>query len=328
MLKESHSIASQEFKISHLDWLIIDDDHQIQINLRLNPKVVRQIEQDIKELNTRPIADRKIIYRLDKQKLLKVLGSSVGVAAPSQVKPAQGTIVIWTFYDDNPDKKLNVSSQPILRTVMYIDGDMTQKVHKSFLANPEADRILEAHSFAIAQISRQLISAIADYLQELIRPWAIATISSVATYTWGKSLLPKPLWIWSIAVFLGVLAIFLISSKLKSKLQSSSLKSPTFTQKLNFKFSRRLGRLIRKIFDNPLCQIGAIAILLSAIIGLILTESKLTIAHPLISIIHSINLRTEPYLPLAIVSARKMIVSIFTMLFPSVIQLIFKLIIK
>ena len=312
------------------EWLDIGDDHQI--NLRLNLKVLTQIEQDIKELktlNTLLIADREVIYPLDKQKLLKVFGSGVGA-----VSPYQGVIVIWTYYDDNSEEKsaqkleITPKKSPVLRTVMHIDGDMTQKVRQNILSHPEADRILQAHGFAIAQISRQLTSAIADYLEEQIRPWVIATVSSVATYTWGESFLhlpPNQLWLWAIAIFLGVLAIFLISSKLKFL----GLILSGFTQKLSSKFSQKLGRLIRKIFDNPLCQFGAIAIILSALIGLILT--KFAIGHPLTWIIYNINFFAEPYLPLAIVSGRKMIMSLIGKLifqFPCVIQFIFERVIK
>ncbi|MFM7887699.1 MAG: hypothetical protein ACKPCM_13635, partial [Pseudanabaena sp.] len=72
------------------EWLPIVEE---EIIVRLNPKVLAQIEEDTSGFSDRLNRDGDIIYRLNSQDLLQVLASSVGIA-----KSSQGAIVIWTYY--------------------------------------------------------------------------------------------------------------------------------------------------------------------------------------------------------------------------------------
>ena len=211
------------------DWLAIVDD---EIVLRLTPSVLTQIDLDTKGIsvgNNLYKRDAEIIYRINSQKLLQVLASSLGMASKRQ-----GAIAIWTYYTDGKQDLSASEPSPILRTLMSIDGDLSQKVSQDILKHPQADRILKVHSFLVGQVSQQFVTAIADYIEEKLRPFAIATVSFVTTITWceplqniGKrfsfsaalvALLADQCLKIAIAAPIVVLMIWWIYSKLYSKL--------------------------------------------------------------------------------------------------------------
>jgi len=126
------------------DWLAIVEE---EIIVRLNPKVLAQIEEETSGFSDRHNRNGEIIYKLNNQELLQVLASSVGMTPSSQ-----GAITIWTYYNDLPRKSRNagkaqldqvseVKPSPILRTLMNVDGDLSQKVCQDILQHPLSDRI-------------------------------------------------------------------------------------------------------------------------------------------------------------------------------------------
>ncbi|WP_055074802.1 hypothetical protein [Pseudanabaena sp. 'Roaring Creek'] len=316
------------------EWLAIAND---EISLRLNPNVVEQIDLDTKGLANYGLLDRaEIIYKFKSQELLQVLASSVGIASLRQ-----GAIVIWTYYTESTETiaetiSASVSSSPslltespILRTLMNIDGDLCQKICQDILYHPQADRILKAHSFIVSQISRQFLTAIVDYVEEKLRPFAIAMISFVTTITWcdplrdiGKRLSWSPLvislltnpWMVAIAAPITVLSIWWIFSRLNIDLPTL----PKFNQKL-------LANLLQ-ILESPVFRFIAIA----AILTLLLCWVALLFLQPINgrfdNLIQTFTSYLEPYLPLAIISLRKGIVSVLGQIFlryPFFVKLIF-----
>lgn len=282
------------------NWLAIVDD---EIRLRLNPSVLAQIDLDIQGL----AAENEIIYRVNSQELLQVLASSAGMAAQRQ-----GAIVIWTYYTDKIGNSPEAKRSLILRTLINIDGDINQKVCQDILTNPQADRILKAHSFLVSQISRQFLTAIADYVEEKLRPFAIATVSFATTITWceplqnlGKRLnlpesfslfLTSQCWHMAIAAPIVVLMIWWIFSKLNLTLPN--------TPKLAKKFFSYLLQLL----ESPIFRLVAIVAIIILIVCWIALKFTNPIgrANTLIGVIESY---VEPYIPVAIISLRQWIVS-------------------
>ena len=299
------------------NWLAIVDD---EIRLWLNPSVLAQMDRDTQGL----AAENEIIYRVNSQELLQVLASSVGMSAKRQ-----GAIVIWTYYTDEIGNSPEAKQSLILRTLINIDGDLNQKVCQDVLTNPQADRILKAHSFLVSQISRQFITAIADYVEEKLRPFAIATVSFVTTITWceplqklGKRLdlpenfnlaLTSQCWHIAIAAPIVVLMIWWISSKLNLTLPNT----PKVAKNL---FTRLLQLLESPIFR--LVAVVAIIILIFCWIALKFT-SPIGRANTLIGVLESY---LEPYIPVAIISLRQWIISGLGTIFfryPFFVKLIF-----
>jgi fumarate reductase subunit D len=303
------------------DWLAIIDD---EISLWLNPTVLDQID-----LDTQGLADtNEIIYRVNSRDLLQVLASSAGIAAKQQ-----GAIAIWTYYTDKIGDLVDLTetepSPPILKTLMHMDGDVSQKVAEDILRHLRADRILKAHSFLVSQISRQFLTAITDYVEEKLRPFAIATVSFVTTITWceplqnlGKRLdlpesfslfLTSQCWHMAIAAPIVVLMIWWISSKLNLTLPNT----PKLAKRV---FTRLLNLLESPIFR--LVAVLAIIILLFCWIALKFT-APLGRANTLIGLLESY---LEPYLPIAIISLRQWIVNALGKIFlryPFFVKLIF-----
>jgi len=300
------------------DWLAIVDD---EISFRLNPKILAQIALDTKGLTD----DNEIIYRVNSQELLPILASSVGIAAQKQ-----GAIAIWTYYTDNVDILSEAKPSPILRTLMNIDGDLSQKVCRDILKHPHADRILKTHSFLIGQISRQFLTAIIDYVEVKLRPFAIATVSFVTVITWcdplqnlGKRFsfsadftasLANQCWTMAIAAPIVVLMIWWIYAKL-------NLTLPPLP-----KFSQKLFTNLLKLLESQFFRLVAIAVAVILIFCGIAIQVAIPIDDHANSFIVTLEALVEPYLPVAIISLRKWIVSRLGKIFfryPFFVKLIF-----
>ena len=305
------------------DWLAIVDD---EISLRLSPSVLKEIDLDTEGLATS--YDRhheaEVIYKVNSQQLLQVLASSVGMASLRQ-----GAIVIWTYYTDVTGEKVCEPSL-ILRTLINIDGDLSQKICQDILKHPQSDRILKVHSFLIGQISRQFVTAIADYIEEKLRPFAIATVSFVTTVTWSEplqnigkwfnlpanliSLLANQRWSIAIAAPITVLMIWWIYSKL-------NLKLPTLS-KVNEKFFTNLLKLL----EGRIFRLVAFFVVIILFLGWAAIKVSIPIDDHLHSLIMTSESYLEPYLPIAIISLRKSIVSGLGTIFfryPFFVKLIF-----
>ena len=306
------------------DWLAIVDD---EINLWLNPRVLSQIDRDTQGL----AVDNEIIYKINSQELLQVLASSVGMAAHRQ-----GAIAIWTYYTDK--KKIsgleeNSSSKqpsPILRTLMNIDGDLSQKVCADIFQHPQADRLFKAHSFLVGQISLQLITAIEDYIEEKLRPFSIAIASFLFTITWQEPLqkiakqfkvpetLIEPLTNQSLQIAIAapivVLLIWWISAKLKLSL-------PTIPRVI-----QKFGADLLKLLESQNFQIVAIAVVITLVFCAIALKWLIPPNSPINNFVMTMQSWIEPYLPVAIISLRKWIIGSLGKIFlryPIFVKLIF-----
>jgi hypothetical protein len=148
-------------------WLTIDDD---ELKLQLSLDVLMQVEADMAEFASR---DRTaIIYKLDSELLLPVLASGFGI---SKAFNAKGAIAVWTYYDQIS------TTVPIVRTLLTLDGDLSQKVNQQFLQSPIAERIISVHSFLIGQISQQIVTVITEYIYLRLQPYVIGFSTYVAT---------------------------------------------------------------------------------------------------------------------------------------------------
>jgi hypothetical protein len=197
--------------------------------------------------------------------------------------------------------------------LISIDGDLSQKVCQDILKHPQSDRILKAHSFLISQISRQFVTAIADYVEEKLRPFAIATVSFVTTITWDEPLqkigkqfnLPANLidslanqrWSITITAPITVLMVWWIYSKL-------NLKLPTLP-----KDSQKFFTNLLKLLESQIFQFLAIVVVLTLFLGWVAIKVAIPINEHLHGLIMTSQSYLEPYLPIAIISLRKSIVS-------------------
>ena len=286
------------------EWLAIVDD---EIKLWLSPSVLMQIEQDILEINSK--VNNEVIYKLNSQELLQVLASSVGIASLRQ-----GAIVIWTYYNDldSGDLDSRITRSPILRTLIDIDGKLSQKVCLDILSHPLGDRILKAHGYLVGQVSRQFVTAIADYIEAKLRPFTIATISMATAIAWCDPLrklgekyhLPDVVigncWRIVIAAPITILLIWWINSKLLWSLPSLP------------KSIQEFGQLLLKLLESRIFQIVAIAVMAILFVSWIASWLMITFTHmdaQLSRSLHDLVTYVEPYLPVAILSLRKWIVS-------------------
>jgi len=320
------------------EWLAIVND---EIILRLNPTVLTQIEQESRGFVERYDQHENIIYNLNSQELLQVLASSVGLAPLSQ-----GTLIIWTYYTDITGKNItdkngsisnlpDLNQLPILRTLINIDGDLSQKVCQDILKHDLGDRILKAHSYIVGQISGQFVTAIANYIEVKLRPFTIAAISMVTVFAWCEPLqkfgskwqLPDVVigncWNMIIAAPITILAIWWINSKLPFKLPSL----PKFKRNFATIFVQRLGKIILKLLESRILQMVAIAVIaILVLIWLLTTFANLPIDDQLNRVIGNIESDVESYLPIAIISLRKLIVNTLGKMFlryPFFVKLIF-----
>ncbi|MFM7887544.1 MAG: hypothetical protein ACKPCM_12815, partial [Pseudanabaena sp.] len=204
------------------------------------------------------------------------------------------------------------SSLPILRTLINIDGDLTQKACQDILQHPLSDRIFKAHSFIVRQISRQFMTAIEDYVEAKLRPFAIATISMVTVLTWCEPLrqhfhlsdaLIGNCWSIIIAAPITVLIIWWLISKLPFQL-------PDLPKSL-----LDIGKWLVAILESRFLQIVAIVIIAALTLSWLAVNFALPTNAPLKRSIDSIQHFAEPYLPIAIISLRKLIVSILGKIF-------------
>ena len=319
------------------EWLAIVDD---EIILRLNPTVLMQIEQESLGFVERYDQNEDIIYNLNSQELLQVLASSVGLAPLSQ-----GALIIWTYYTDITNKNGSINNLPdlnqlpILRTLINIDGDLSQKVCQDILKHHLGDRILKAHSYIVGQISGQFVTAIANYIEVKLRPFTIAAISTATVFAWCEPLrklgtkwqLPDVVigncWNIIIAAPITVLAIWWINSKLPFKLPSS----PKFNRNFASIFVQRLGKIILKLLESRILRMVAIAVIAILVLmwlsgWLLTTFAQYPIDGQLNRVIRNIESDIEAYLPIAIISLRKLIVNTLGKIFlryPFFVKLIF-----
>ena len=319
------------------EWLAIVDD---EIILRLNPTVLMQIEQESLGFVERYDQNEDIIYNLNSQELLQVLASSVGLAPLSQ-----GALIIWTYYTDITNKNGSINNLPdlnqlpILRTLINIDGDLSQKVCQDILKHHLGDRILKAHSYIVGQISGQFVTAIANYIEVKLRPFTIAAISTATVFAWCEPLrklgtkwqLPDVVigncWNIIIAAPITVLAIWWINSKLPFKLPSL----PKFNRNFASIFVQRLGKIILKLLESRILRMVAIAVIASLVLmwlsgWLLTTFAQYPIDGQLNRVIRNIESDVEAYLPIAIISLRKLIVNTLGKIFlryPFFVKLIF-----
>ena len=319
------------------EWLAIVDD---EIILRLNPTVLMQIEQESLGFVERYDQNEDIIYNLNSQELLQVLASSVGLAPLSQ-----GALIIWTYYTDITNKNGSINNLsdlnqlPILRTLINIDGDLSQKVCQDILKHHLGDRILKAHSYIVGQISGQFVTAIANYIEVKLRPFTIAAISTATVFAWCEPLrklgtkwqLPDVVigncWNIIIAAPITVLAIWWINSKLPFKLPSL----PKFNRNFASIFVQRLGKIILKLLESRILRMVAIAVIAILVLmwlsgWLLTTFAQYPIDGQLNRVIQNIESDIEAYLPIAIISLRKLIVNTLGKIFlryPFFVKLIF-----
>ena len=272
-------------------WLAIVGE---QIIVRLDPQVLTQIEEDTLGFADRLTDDADIIYKLNSQDLLQVLASSVGMSPSSQ-----GAIVIWTYYND----------LPILRTLMNVDGDLSQKVCQDLLQHPLSDRIVKAHVLIVSQISRQLLTAIADYVEMKLRPLTLATISMVTVFAWceplkkfGKDIyLPDAVigncWSIIIAAPLTVLILWWLISRLPFQIPDLP------------KSWQQLGRNLLYVLESRVLQIVAIAVIAILFLGWLAVPLILPVDAQLSHLLGNIRTYVDLCLPIAVISLRKLIIS-------------------
>jgi hypothetical protein len=174
----------------------------------------------------------------------------------------------------------------------------------------------------VGQISRQFTTAIAEYIEIKLRPFTIAVISMVTVFAWCEPLrklgeglhLPDAVigncWSIIIAAPLTVLAIWWINSKLPFKLSSL----PLFQSSSAQKFFQKLGKVLIVFLESRGLRILAIAIIGFMFLGWLVSRVATNFAHfpidgQLNHIIRTFESYAEPYLPIAIVSLRKLIVN-------------------
>ena len=309
------------------DWLAVVED---QIIVCLNPNVLTQIEHDnFENGDDRTDSEQEIIYRLNSQALLRVLASSVGLSKINR----QGAIVIWTYYSDTNENFLsdlqNLSGRlseslsersPIVRTLLNIDGDLHQKVCYEILKHPLGDRILKVHSYIIGQISGQFKTVIGDYLEAKLRPLSLAIISMVTVLTWcdplrkiGKELnLPDFVfgncWLTVSVVPIAILLVWWLHSKLSFKLPNFLSSGGKSNQKSLQKNLQKFGKYLLKLLDGRIFRFVAIAVIGCLFLSwLFLALVKLPVDSQIVQVIRMIESYIEPYLPIAIISLRKLI---------------------
>ena len=321
-------------------WLEIIEN---EIVLCLTPEVLTQIEQDrLTFAASRLIASPKpnddhVIYRLNSRELLSLLATSISS------KPAQaqgGAITIWTYYRDrladSPIKPYSAEITPILQTVIYLDGDFHQRICWDILEHPLSDRICQAHGYVIGQISHQVVQAIANYIDEKLRPWTIATISAVTVFGWcdplkalGQKLnLPDPIlsncWGMVITAPVVMLALLWMAEQLPWRL-------PPLPQKLAIT-GRNFGKTLLNFLESRFLQTLAIACITFMLAsGALIYWADIPRNSTEWQIIDLIQDWIEPYLPIALISIRKRLTNLVVDLFrryPLVIKLIFKRFLK
>jgi hypothetical protein len=305
------------------DWLAIVEE---AITVRLDPQVLAQIEKDTLGFTDRLTHDGDIIYKLSSQDLLQVLASSVGMSPLSQ-----GAIIIWTYYNNLPQQSENQiknesdgadlsetnqspNQSPMLRTLINVDGDLSQKVCQDLLQHPLGDRIVKAHGFIISQISRQLLTAIADYVEMKLRPMVIASISMVTVFAWcdplqklGENIhLPDAVigncWGIIITTPVTVLIIWWLLSKLPLQLDLP-------------KSMQRFSKNLLYVLESRVLQIVAIAIITILLLGWLAVTFILPVDAQLGRLLRNVQSYAEPYLPIAVISLRKLIISNLSKIF-------------
>ncbi|OIP69687.1 MAG: hypothetical protein AUK48_14330 [Oscillatoriales cyanobacterium CG2_30_44_21] len=275
---------------------IIDDE----IVVKLSPIAIAQVEQERQKDSHRD--GREILYRLDSHKLLEVLASSLGIASLRQ-----GAIIIWTYFVEEPSQP-EEHQTPILRTLINIDGDLTQKICRDILEHPLADRLFTVHSYLIGQISQQLTTALNDYIEQKIRPLEIGFVTFTGAIAWNDPIInisqrlsfPTPL----MNIVMSQYSAILIAVVTVVLWRLISL------QFLPNSYQRAIGRLFKNIqlfLENKYSQYVAIAVV-SIFIGCSIALAQKSLSPNTQAIINTIKPWTELYLPIALISLRKLII--------------------
>jgi len=300
---------------------IVDD----QIVMRLSPIAIAQIDQDRLQSNARlgtKVGTKEILYKLDSSKLLQVLASSLGIASSRQ-----GAIIIWTYFEaDSSNAEQEQLSAPILRTLITIDGDLTQKICQEILEHPSADLLLRVHSYLIGQISQQLTTAIADYIAKKIRPIEIICVTFTAAIAWNDQFVAisqrlnfPPQFINIFISQYSVILITLVAVVLWKFWSVKLLPIPRQRAVARF-FSN-----FQLFLGNQYLQYVAIAAVSIFIVCTIATTQNFFSPNTQI-IISELKLWTKLYLPIALLSLRKPITRAIGKLFlriPFLVKLIF-----
>jgi hypothetical protein len=252
------------------NWLTIDDN---ELKLQLSPDILMQVEADIAEVANH---DRKaIIYKLDSEQLLPVFASGLGISTSCAAK---GAIVVWTYYGELFGK------EPIMRTLLTLDGDLSQKVSQKALQYPISERIFSVHSFLVGQISQQIVTVITEYIYLQLQPYILGFSIYVTTRLYlcdpvrvvvnglaNSSILPNGLQIainrltdcntLAIALTLFALAIWWLVIKSPLAIFMKSLKKrqgsrSKFSLSLVKSFIHSLNQLSIRLFNKSLRQLG------------------------------------------------------------------------
>ncbi|PZU99878.1 MAG: hypothetical protein DCE90_00875 [Pseudanabaena sp.] len=291
-----------------------------EVVVRLSPIAIAKIDQDRLQ-NPKPRgAAREILYKLDSSKLLQVLASSLGIASLRQ-----GAIIIWTYFEEE-SRKSEDNQAPILRTLITIDGDLTQKIRRDILEHPSADRLFKVHNYLIGQISQQLTTAIADYVAQKIRPIEIALVTFTAAIVWNDQVIaisqrlnfPQPL----INILASQFSSILITIVAVVLWRLSSLKVfPMLSQRA----IARLFSNLQLFLENSYLQFAAIAAVCIFMISSIALTQEI-VSPDTRTIINELKQWTEIYLPVALICLRKLIIRAIGKIFlriPFLMKLIF-----
>lgn len=301
------------------DWLTIVDD---EVVLRLSPIALSQIEQE-RQQNIADGIEQEIIYRLDSKKLLSVLASSMGIASSRH-----GAMIVWTYFDEDSTLALQqkTPTSPILRTLLALEGDLTQKICRDILQHPDADRILAAHSYLIGQISKQIVTVIADYVAKKIQPIEIAVISFTTAIFWSELLV-----VIGKRFSLPTVTLDIVTTQPTTIIVAGLVvifwwlvKNIPFFKAIQKKIKQLPQNLITILGKQYLQYVAIAAIVISVICSMGLDQ--ISTDPNFQTIVADLKLWTGLYLPIALVSLRKPIEALLGIVFlriPFVMKLIF-----
>jgi len=298
------------------DWLAIIGD---EVHLRLHPRLLRQIELERSELDIRQRVE--MLYKIDSKDLVQVLASSLGYAPNCK---ATGALIVWTYYDAISP------TEPILRTLIDVDGDLSQKASQDMLRSPIANRLIQAHSYVIGQISQQLVTVISDYIARQLQPFNVAFLSFVTTVTWQEPLqsvlkninlssgtkqiltnITGNSLIFAFTITVAVLVVWWIfyrsplAKLLQSRLTSQQLIGQ-FLESVILKL-QQLGKKLLELLESKWGQRLAIAsMVILGLCWLLLWQGTILPPQWQEAIIRLESI-LKPYLPIALVSTRKKI---------------------
>ncbi|MDX2254228.1 MAG: hypothetical protein NW214_01795 [Pseudanabaenaceae cyanobacterium bins.39] len=317
--------------------LVVNDRDQVE--LRLDAKVLRQV--DLK--NQSFFQGLEIDCRIEHRDLSRLLETALGISPI-----AQGVIVIRTYCDEISLDK------PIVRTLLSLDGDLSQKIHQVCLKHQHIDRIFAIHTYAVRQISQQLVKAIAKYLDSKLFPIKLFLFSLIGTLTLcdpinagvnylTKHVLPNPLLQWfvnfpwrclalAIALSLIALCTWLVFSKLSDRRRSrqKSNRSQSLVTNLIKLAINKIFVPIGTILDQKVTQrLSWLAIAILLICWLV-NWQIVPISPNVLSVTKAIEANLEPTFSLALYSVRQTVWQFLTqfLLSNKFLNTIFKFLIK